>query len=170
MRCIIFFFSLIIALPSVATDIYKWTSKEGQTIYSDIYQLGAEKLSISADKSPETESLEPSDKPEEVINSSTVYKVFDIAQPLHNETIRNADGVVEVGLNLSPGLAPGHVIHVYLDGIKLKEDLTTTQFGLNQLNRGTHSLQAKVVDTGGKSQISTPTVSFHLRQAAIANQ
>lgn len=169
MRSFIFFFCLIIVLPCVARDVYKWTSKNGETIYSDIYQPGAEQVSVTVDKPREVQGEQPSAESAQTTASTGAYQTFEIAQPTNDETIRNDEGAVEVGLSLSPTLVPGHVIHVYVDGNKLKADLTTTQFSLNELNRGTHSLQAKVVDAEGKPQIVTPTVSFHLRQAAAAN-
>jgi hypothetical protein len=169
MRSFIFFFCLIIVLPCSAGEVFKWTSQDGQTTYSDIYRNGAEKLSIAVGKTPQARSEQSSDESAQVTNSSSSYQAFEIAQPQNDETIRNDGGVVEVGLSLSPNLTPGHVIHVYVDGNKLQTDLTTTQFSLNELNRGTHTLQAKVVDADGKPQIVTPSVSFHLRQAATAN-
>jgi hypothetical protein len=43
-----------------------------------------------------------------------------------------------------------------------------TQFSLSNLNRGTHSLQTKVVDAAGNVLISSNLVNFHLRQAGIS--
>jgi hypothetical protein len=169
MRNLIVFLSLFIVLPCAARDVYKWTTEEGQTIYSDIYRPGAQKVSISVGTGDQIESDLPPADSGQVTTANSAYRTFEIAQPSNDETIRNDEGLVDVGLSLSPVLLPGHVIHVYLDGNRLVADLTTTQFSLNELNRGTHTLQAKVVDAEGKSQIATPTVSFHLRQAATGN-
>lgn len=171
MRSLIVFCSLIIALPCIARDVYKWTSDDGETLYSDTYRFGAEKLSISVGQGQQKkmEEKRPIVDSDQTSTSTDAYQIFKIAQPSNDETIRNDEGVVTVGLSLSPMLLPGHVIHVYFDGVKLNTDLTTTQFNLNDLNRGTHSLQAKVVNAEGKPQISTPTVSFHLLQSATGN-
>ena len=165
MRCLIYFICLIIALPCTAREVYKWTSEQGQTYYSDIYQPGVEgveQVSISVSSTHQTEASEPSPNPEQGTKSTAAYQVFAVAQPPNDETIDNNAGVVEVGLRLSPQLIQGHVIHVYVDGTKLKADLTSTQFSLNKLKSGTHTLQAKVVDAEGKPQITSSAVIFHL--------
>ncbi len=170
MRTWIFFLILITALPCVARDVYKWTSEDGVVIYSDTYQTGAEKVSISTGKVHRNGSKAVAESNNDVqpVTVSSDYQSFEIAQPEDNETLRSEQGVVNVGLSLSPMLNAGHVIHVYLDGTKLNKDLTTTQFSLSELNLGTHSLQAKVVDAEGKPQITSQSISFHLRKAAIA--
>ena len=43
----------------------------------------------------------------------------------------------------------------------------STQFSLNELNRGTHRLQVSVVDAQGSTLISSSTTTFHLRKASI---
>jgi hypothetical protein len=169
MRNLIFFLSVIIALPGVAGEVYKWISKEGQTIYSDISQPGAEKVSVPPGKPRRSETEASQGESAQAMDSSSAYQTFEIAQPLPDETIPHAEGEVDVGLSLSPMLVPGHLIHVYLNGTRLQNELTVTQFRINELNQGTHTLQAKVVDAQGKPQIATPTVSFHLRQAVPAN-
>jgi len=171
MRSFIFFFCLIIALPGLAREVYKWTAEDGVPIYSDTYRPGAQKLSVStgkAQRSLQAQTTEPTTETEGTANTGD-YQTFEIAQPNDDETIRSDEGVVNVGLSLSPMLSPGHVIQVYLDGSKLSADLSTTQFSLNELNRGTHSLQAKVVDAESNPLISTAVVNFHLRQAAVEN-
>ena len=59
------------------------------------------------------------------------------------------------------------MIQIFVDGNKLKGDLTTTQFTLNDLNRGTHSLQVKIVDAQGNTRSTAPSINFHLRKASI---
>lgn len=171
MRTWIFFLAFIIALPCVARDVYKWKSEDGVIIYSDTYQNGAERVSISPGKAHQTETnnVVESTTNEQPDTVSGVYQAFEIAQPQNDLSIRSDEGTVNVGLSLSPMLQAGHIIQVYLDGTKFDTDLTTTQFSLNGLNRGTHTLQAKVVDAKGNPQISTQSISFQLRKAAVDN-
>ena len=64
-------------------------------------------------------------------------------------------------------LRPGDSIVVFLDGQRVEESagLSTT---LTDLTRGTHFLRAAVTDEGGSAVITSPQVTFHLRQATIA--
>jgi hypothetical protein len=171
MRSWIFLICLIIVIPCLAREVYRSTSEDGVTSYSDTYLPGAEKVSVATGSSSQTESESNPEASanQQHANSAGPYRTFQVAQPENNDTIRNDEGVVNVGLSLSPKLVDGHVIQIYLNGTKLDTDLTTTQFSLNALNRGTHSLQAKVVDVTGNTQISSQTVNFELRKAAVDN-
>lgn len=155
-------------LPCGARDVYRSISEDGVVIYSDIYKPGAELVSVTEGRnSVKTQRFSNEKAPPTETEKSGEYQDFSIAQPENDATIRSNEGTVTVGLSLSPSLAAGHVIHVYLDGSRLEADMTTTQFSLNELNRGTHTLEAKIVDAEGKVQIATESISFHLRKASI---
>lgn len=165
MRYLLFFLSLLFALPGLARDIYKWTSDEGVVIYSDTFQAGAEKVSVSTGKGAQSDNPKQAADPKAAADTDQ-YQTFEVVQPENEATIRNDEGMVIVGLGLSPALLPGHKIHIYLDGDKIPGEVNATQFTLNKLNRGTHSLQVKIVDADNNPQISTALVNFHLRKAS----
>lgn len=156
--------------PSIGREVYKGTSEDGTVIYSDTYQPGTEKISIKGERSVSSESNDlTSSVGVSEDKASSDYRTFEIVQPANGETIRSDEDALTVVLNLAPGLAESHKIQVYLDGIKLDSDLTSTSFSLSALNRGTYTLQAKVIDLRGKVLISTQPVSFQLRKEATTN-
>jgi hypothetical protein len=166
-----YWFALIIlflSFPGQSREVYKWTSEDGVIQYSDTYISGAERVTLSEGKGrvkpQESSQLEEKNQPPGDANG---YELFEITQPENDETIRSNEGVVTVGLSLSPALQPEHTIHIYIDGAKLDSDLRMTQFTLKDLNRGTHTLEARVVDASGNQQISTKPINFHLRKATI---
>ncbi len=168
MRIFIFLSLLSMLLPCGARDVYKSISEDGIVIYSDTYKPGAELVSVTeGHNSVKTKSRSNQEAPLTESEKGAEYQDFSVAQPENDATIRSNEGTVTVGLSLSPSLATGHVIHVYVDGSRLDADMTTTQFSLNALNRGTHTLQAKIVDAEGTVQIATESISFHLRKASI---
>jgi hypothetical protein len=173
MRLLILLSALLMALPAAAREVYKWVNEEGVIIYSDTYQPGAESIKVDDARvgragGAASSQPGPGAAADEAPAGDSGYEEFVIAQPENDETIRSNEGIVTVGLTLSPTLMDGHGIQVYVDGSRIGEaSLTSTQFTLNALNRGTHSLQAKVVDESGATLISTDTISFHLRKASI---
>ncbi len=171
MRIWLFLLLISTLVPCGARDVYRSVSEDGIVIYSDTYLPGSERVSVSDHGGAVKKQDKPVENPESSVtaDSNSQYQSFSIAQPENDETIRSNEGIVSVGLSLSPTLDEGHVIHVYVDGSKLETDITTTQFSLNALNRGTHSLQAKIVDAEGAVLISTAPVNFHLRKAIIKN-
>ncbi|MEW8506719.1 MAG: hypothetical protein AB2598_08420 [Candidatus Thiodiazotropha sp.] len=166
MRIGILLITLLMALPLFARDVYKYISEEGEVIYSERYHPDAERIKVTDSKrvSPVSEA-ELSD--EDLAAAAGEYADFSIVRPSDNETIRNDEGTVPVGISLSPNLAEGHVIHLYVDGTKLDSEVKQTQVILQQLSRGTHSLQAKIVNSEGESLIDSNSITFHLRQAAV---
>ncbi|MCU7920097.1 MAG: DUF4124 domain-containing protein [Candidatus Thiodiazotropha sp. (ex Epidulcina cf. delphinae)] len=155
---------LLTALPLLARDVYKWISEDGEVIYTERYHPDAERIKVTDKKKSSAVSL--TDESESA--AAGEYASFEIVQPANDETVRNADGSVPVGLSLSPALASGHIIHLYVDGAKLDSDITRTQLILQQLSRGTHTLQAKIVDSQGEPLKDSNSVTFHIRQAAVS--
>lgn len=158
------------ALPAFARDVYKWTNEEGVVIYSDIPQEGAERIRVdtggrapgsSADEEGGAQSG-PGDEAEAV-----AYESLEITQPADDATVRSNEGTVTVSLSLSPTLVEGHEVKIILDGTELEDGMKGTLFSLNNLNRGTHSLQTRIVDAQGTELISSNSINFHLRQASI---
>jgi hypothetical protein len=164
MRISVLFFALLIALPSFARDVYKYISEDGEIIYSERYHPDAERVKVNDSKKS---AAPPDEQSDEALAAAGKYATFSIVQPSDDDTIRNEEGSVAVGISLSPGLAEGHVIHLYVDGTKLDADIKQTQLTLQKLTRGTHSLQAKIVNSEGESLKESNNITFHLRQPAV---
>ncbi|MCU7842248.1 MAG: DUF4124 domain-containing protein [Candidatus Thiodiazotropha sp. (ex Monitilora ramsayi)] len=169
MRIVLLLLLILITWPLLAKDVYKWTNESGEVVYSDTYRDGAERIRVSGSRSSPSsapDTTEGSTSPESEVEGVT-YQSFEVVQPENDQTIRSNEGTVNVGLALSPALAANHAIHVFLDGNRLEGEMKSTQFSLNNLNRGTHSLEVKVVDDKGNALTSAPAVNFHLRKASI---
>ena len=165
MRIGIVLLIILLSQPLLARDVYKWVTEDGEVVYSETYQPGAERIKVRDAKKNSSIDLEELEQGAEAATGE--YASFDIVQPTNDETIRTDTNSVSVGLSLSPPLASGHVIHLYVDGNKLDSDITTTQLVLQQLSRGTHTLKAEIVDAEGNALKATGSTTFHLRQAAI---
>ncbi|MES9992558.1 MAG: DUF4124 domain-containing protein [Candidatus Thiodiazotropha sp.] len=166
MRIGILLITLLMALPLFARDVYKYISEDGEVIYSERYHPDAERIKVT-DKERGSSVPQADLSEEELAAAAGEYNTFSIVRPGDNETIRSDEGTVPVGISLTPNLAEGHVIHLYVDGTKLDSDVKQTQVILQQLSRGTHSLQAKIVNSEGESLKDSNSITFHLRQAAV---
>jgi hypothetical protein len=159
---------LFMSLPAFARDVYKWTNEEGVVIYSDTYQEGAERVRVSDDKTRASRAAnQGGDAQSDAEAGPTTYESLEIVQPADDATIRSNEGAVAVGISISPALGQGHEVKIIVDGTELEGSMKGTQFTINNLNRGTHSLETQVVDADGNVLISSNRVSFHLRQASI---
>ncbi|MET0049836.1 MAG: hypothetical protein ABW095_02005, partial [Candidatus Thiodiazotropha sp.] len=150
----------------VDLDVPKSFMRSKTRLYSENYQPGAERIRVRDDQKKSalnTDQLEG----QAVAEASGDYTDFEIVQPTNNETIRSADSSVSVGISLTPPLAEGHEIYLYVDGTKLKSAIKTTQLVLQNLVRGSHTLKAELQDGEGTVLRESPSISFNLRQEAL---
>jgi hypothetical protein len=90
-----------------------------------------------------------------------------VLSPSQDEVFYGGDVSVSVQLELDRDLRPGDAVVVFLDGQRVQES-TGLSATLTGLTRGTHFVRAAVTDEGGSVVITSPQVTFHLRQASIA--
>ena len=94
-----------------------------------------------------------------------VYDSITIASPGPDETLWNIEGVLNVSIAVLPELQQGHRIRAYFDGET--RDVGGTSFQLLNVYRGTHSLQAEIVDATGKVILRSPASRFYVQQNSI---
>ncbi len=171
MRNVIILLIFFVSLPLFARDVYKWTNAEGVVFYSDTYREGAERIRVQDSKSsssrPGKEGGEGESAEQAAGTEAATYESLEIVQPANDATVRSNEGTVAVGLALSPGLAEGHSVKVLIDGNEMPGEVKGTQFSVSNLNRGTHSLETRVVDADGNVMITSNRINFHLRQASV---
>jgi len=160
------------AYPAFAADIYSWTDENGERHYSDTPQEGAEEVQLSPTNTFSAPAPEPASAPlagdEE--DGAAVYDDFQITSPAQDEVLWNTAGTVTVSMSLSPRLKPGHRVRLTMDGKPIPgfrpRSLSHT---MNEVERGTHSLQAAIVDARGKPLTEAEAVSFTVQQNTLLN-
>ena len=77
-------------------------------------------------------------------------------------------GNLTVTASVTPALAGNRKMQLLLDGVVASGPSRTTTFQLLNVDRGTHELQAQVVDPAGRALFTSPASVFHmLRYSAI---
>lgn len=158
-----------------AATVYKWTDSNGVVHYSDQAVPGAERIITQSGANARASTPAPAANPRAVrsrpgksepTSSPLDYTEFDIDSPQPDQTF--SESSVSVRLRLEPGLKPGHLISLYLNG-KLVDGQSpqSTQFSLNDLPRGAYTLVASVMDASSGESKSTPPVSFNVRQNSL---
>ena len=71
---------------------------------------------------------------------------------------------VTVKLALTPALQPGHKIELLFDGEAVDQSTGNANFILRDLERGSHSIQARVLDNSGRAIGSSNTVNIHVKR------
>lgn len=156
--------SFTLACP-VTAEIYKSLDDEGGVTYSDKETPRAKKIptpspnTIQMPKATPRQTVEQPDK-------TAGYSHFRITSPTDNTTIRSSLGTLSVSLAIEPALniEQGHSISILLDGRPVIASTRQLNIELNNIDRGSHSLKARVRDKQGKSIISSNSIRFHLKR------
>lgn len=166
MKLFILILSLVLAAPTSAA-VYKTVRPDGSVVYSDQPpKNAAQPLHLPPLQMIPAESLAPATPPPEA--AAEVYQDLAIVLPENNGTIRDAIGQVPVQVALQPALLTkeGDIIVVYLDG-QLAAQGSGTAFILNNVERGSHSLEAAVLSEKGQSLIRSSSITFFVHRPTL---
>ena len=163
---------ILLISPNLMAELYKWTDKDGNVIYSDKPNPAGPSEKIKGKPltsyAPPKLKFKPSPKPKETEKTRrAIYTEFSITEPANDAGIRVNSGDVPIKFKVtpSPSNIRGHRIDIYLDG-KKSGSTVGTSYTLKSMDRGTHTVRADIVDGGGKALKST-TVTFHLLRASV---
>ncbi|MEX2523364.1 MAG: DUF4124 domain-containing protein [Gammaproteobacteria bacterium] len=164
----LFIYMVLVTLAAAASaDVYRSVDENGNIIYSDTPSEGAEKIELreaqTVESQPGTESFRyepPESKP------PPRYKEVAITSPQNDEAIRANSGNITISMSVNPSLRPGDSLVLTMDGKEIASGRSTS-VSLENVDRGTHSLSARVVGRGGKTLASSEPVKFHLLRHSV---
>ena len=94
------------------------------------------------------------------------YTSLKITSPANDTTIRDNAGNLSINVSVSPSLGTGHQLVLLIDGSP-KAEGRSGQFTLTNIDRGSHTLQARVIDAANKLLISSQTITIHLQRFSV---
>jgi len=163
---VLWILAVAIVAPAIA-EIYKRTNPDGSVEFTDVPRSDEEK---SVPLSPmSTFKATPSRRTisNTQVDDAKKYSTISVTSPADEATIRDNTGTIKVNVALSPALRPGHKLVLLVDGAQ-KSESTSGSFTLNNLDRGSHSLTAQVLDKAGKTLLSSAPITVYLfRQSVI---
>jgi hypothetical protein len=90
-----------------------------------------------------------------------VYAALAIVAPAHDEGLRDNAGNVTIVAGVEPDLRPGHLLEILLDGAVVSSGPGNTAT-LTEVERGTHTLEARILDDQGTVLITSQPSTFHM--------
>lgn len=155
---------LVVSAPALA-EIYRYRAPDGTVVFSDRPRPGSTRIEVGPNLTvPATPvEQEPSKPP---APPTATYESLEIVSPVNDETIRDNAGNVTVGIESRPILQSkqGHRLVVLMDGSPIGPPTTAMQIPLENIDRGSHTLQAIIVDANGQPLIRSGVLTFHLRR------
>ena len=150
-----------------SNKVYAIKDRDGNIIgYTDDPNKGSEEVTIRKGTEytpPEQNTVWTKVEPK-VVEEPAAYTKFAIASPSNDATIRDNAGNIQVAFDIRPALAVGHKVQLLLDGAVISESRGVIQSAAN-VDRGTHSITAKIVDANNRVIKTASPVTVHLHRA-----
>ncbi len=162
MRLIVSLMIVLYACFLGAETVYKTVDEDGNIIFTDKPSEKSEEIKIQdlqTIDNPNPAKYKPGSN--QADKTQFKYESFEVTKPESGAGIRSNTGNVSISVSLEPGLRGGHKIILSMDGNEIGTGYSAS---LQNVDRGTHSINAKVIDGNGKTLISTSS-SFSLLRA-----
>lgn len=169
MRTLLLLFGLMPAL--VAAGIYKYVTPDGRVEYSDQPREGAAEVEVTPLQTytpPPLPKMKTIGQTKTQAQATTAYQV-SIITPQDDATVRENTGRVEVALQVTPSLEAdsNYSLQLLFDGQPVGKTSSSLKYTLTNVDRGTHTLQAKLLGPSGTSVAHSKAITFHMRRISI---
>lgn len=150
-----------------AQQVYRWVDEDGTVHYSDRPREGAESEKVELDDPQSYSGREarvqpPLRRPQQAQEPDAPgYARVRITAPEHDAVIWGMVTPIRFTVATDPALRRGHELRILIDGVE-QEGL-----GVDGLPRGTHRIQAIVVDSSGRRVAESAEIAIHVRQQII---
>lgn len=166
MRSIITLLLMVFAVTVAAETIYKTVDEDGNIIFTDKPSENSEEIKLKelqTIKNPNPAKFTPRPKQSNEVQGA-VYNTFIITNPAEGSGLRSNNGNFTISVSLEPPLRTGHQIVITLDGQEVSSGAATS-VSLQNIDRGTHTIGASVVNGTGK-KLKSASSSFSLLRAS----
>ena len=172
---------LLLALLTASTDvnakIYKTVDAEGHVVFTDVPPKDDQQpveVETHNTYTPATPIAAPEAEPEPEVTDEDIapsYTSLRITAPSEDEPVRENAGNVTISVTNTPALdtSRGHTLQVLLDDIVMANG-EGSSLSLTNVDRGTHSVIAQIVDAQGEIKITSEPVTFHMLRHSIRKQ
>lgn len=159
-----------VSLPGNSA-IYKTVDEDGNVVFTDVAPPDSTETVELSNTTSYTPPTSPSNAPLSVAPGSsgpedsrpieTSYQSLVINSPTQDEAIRDNAGNITVTVAVTPPLAPGHTIELIMDERRVGIAVTG-KFSLRNVDRGTHTLSAHVLDADQAIVKQSASQVFHM--------
>ena len=170
---VFYIFCLFLFCISVSAQVvYKTVKADGSVVYSDVRSDGAVPVNLSSMNTVVMPALNNAASQTTTRKNSVnkaklepeVQYSVSIRSPAAEQTLRDNSGNVSIRVEVSPK-KPGE-FQLVLDNQIVKTQ-PNSQFQLENVNRGAHSIQVHFLDNSGKILASSKPQTFYLHKASV---
>ncbi len=158
--------------PKAPAEVYRVVDSEGRVTFTDQPPADNEQMQPVSIQQPNTQPAlkAPETKSSGKTSSVSVYDSVRIVQPGADSTIPPGQLDLIVQISTSPAIALNHRIQLLFDGAPWGDPAAATSFVIDNLIRGSHQLQAQVINDIGEVIASSPSVTIYVKRGSRLNQ
>ena len=162
----ILIFIFCVSSWAVVADVFRSVDADGKVTYSDQPHKGSSKIKLPDVMVYSPPALPKRSKTPSPAPEPSSYQRISIVSPQADDTIWDNEGKIVLVVALDPALQldAGHRILVGVDGKTLGKPRTSTRIPVAGLERGSHTVDVKVIGAKGKTLIAAESVAFHLHR------
>ena len=159
---------MAIALPASA-KLYKCQDADGNVSYTDTPCTNGEELKLPPIPTYTPRNLPRTKAKEPQTEDKAAYTQLEVSKPKQDELIIENTGKLVIAINVTPGLKAneGHQFAIVLDGTRLKTSGTTTRVRVDNVDPGSHTVQALIIAKDGNTVKQSPVVSFYMKRQSV---
>jgi len=159
---------LLVAFTAAGTlnaEIFRSYDAEGNVVFTDIPAKDAEKVILPDITTFKSRPYKPIQSSEPAGGNKVIRYDIKLVQPANKETVRDNNGNVPVEVEVNPTLRRelGHYMLLWLDSQKPVK-FTSNRYQLSDIDRGTHTVSVKIVDSNGKALSTTLTNTVFVKR------
>jgi hypothetical protein len=154
------------AAPAVLADTYVRTEKDGTKTYSDRPLPGGEKVVLESAQTYTPAPVSDPTRPQEMqsLEAAANFQYTNCTLRPNNDTSYQNPESVTVTFTVSPSVRNTDVVNLTMDGAQLGNGELSVL--VPQPERGSHSVNAEIRDSSGRTMCSAST-TFHVQRTNL---
>ncbi|MDQ2076031.1 DUF4124 domain-containing protein [Marinimicrobium sp. ABcell2] len=158
----------LFALSATADTIYKSRDAQGRVVYSDQPRPGADtqtQLPPLNTMEPGQTQAQPQSAPRQTEEEPIRYQVR-IDAPVQDSSVPPGQRDLTISVSVEPQLQQGHYLAFYQNN-DLLEETRRSQLIIEEIFRGSHTLEVDVIDEDGRILGSSEPVVVHVHRPSL---
>jgi hypothetical protein len=168
-------FVMAALLPLVAVaEIYKYVDSNGVVRYTDKppsknakpMELPTLQTYTGAEGS-NSENADENELDSILLPTTASYTGIELTSPGADQVFSTGNPQITASAQVDPGLQAGHRVVFLVDGLPFPAPPGESSTQLTGLNRGSHTLQAVVMDSRDSIQVQSEPINFQMNQPSL---
>lgn len=169
----LFILLLILVTSNLSAEIFKTLNPDGSTSYSDVETPDSQ--TIIPPKLVTAPAVKATKKAPPIIDESEKskpYTSFSISSPKDQSIIIDNKGNVDITLSIEPALQKklSHSLSILHNGKSVVVEETTLSTQVKDIDRGTHTFIAQILDKDKKVLKTSESVTVHIKRHSILHK